>query len=560
METKNCKKCKTNFVIEPDDFNFYEKKGVSPPEMCPLCRQEQRILFRNFKTLYKRPSDKSGKSIISMYHDKTPFPVWSHDEWWSDDWDAKSYGRDFDLDRPFFDQLFDLWKEVPHYSLMNTASENCEYTNMTWRSKNCYYVFGCIENEDCDFGHLVWNSVDTVDCLYAFKCELCYESIDCVNCNKVLYSQDCENCSDSIALFDCRGCSNCIGCVGLQQKSYCIFNQQVTKEEYEKFLKENPITDLKSIEKILAKQNELRLKLPHRYYFGFRNHNVSGNHILNAKNVHYSFDVKGGENSKFGFTVYNYKDCYDVSFNPLDLEDSYMAMASGNSNNLLACHICTNNSYASYSEHCYNSHNIFGCQGLKSSEYCILNKQYSKEEYEKLKAKIIEHMKKTGEWGKWFPPSMSTFAYNESIVNEYSPKTKEEALKFGYTWKDDLPITLGQENTSYDQLPKNPVKYDSELLKAVLKCKKCSRNYRFIDREITVYKKLGIALPENCFNCRHERRMKLRLPRKLWHRSCMCDKKHNNHEGQCEVEFETSYAPDRPEIIYCEKCYQQEVY
>jgi len=29
---------------------------------------------------------------------------------------------------------------------------------------------------------------------------------------------------------------------------------------------------------------------------------------------------------------------------------------------------------------------------------------------------------------------------------------------------------------------------------------------------------------------------------------------------KCGVEIKTSYAPDRPEIIYCEKCYQQEVY
>ncbi len=37
--------------------------------------------------------------------------------------------------------------------------------------------------------------------------------------------------------------------------------------------------------------------------------------------------------------------------------------------------------------------------------------------------------------------------------------------------------------------------------------------------------------------------------------------KHHLHgEKHCPNEFETSYAPDRPEIIYCEKCYQQEVY
>jgi hypothetical protein len=51
----------------------------------------------------------------------------------------------------------------------------------------------------------------------------------------------------------------------------------------------------------------------------------------------------------------------------------------------------------------------------------------------------------------------------------------------------------------------------------------------------------------------------------------MCDPTSQSFDGQsktnhfhgdkkCEVEFETSYAPDRPEIVYCEKCYQQEVY
>src|ERR1035437_7513681 len=224
-ETRTCQSCKKDFIIESDDFGFYEKRGVPAPELCPLCRQEQRILFRNFKTLYKVNSTKSGKSIISMYGDDSPYIIYDHDEWWSDDWDAKEYGRDFDFNRPFFEQLFDLWKAVPHYALQNSASENCEYSNMTSHSKNCYLVFGCVEDENCDYGHIVWNSRDCTDCLYLFKSELCYESIDCVNCNKLLYSQDCENCFDSIALFDCRGCSNCIGCVNLQQKTYHIFNK-----------------------------------------------------------------------------------------------------------------------------------------------------------------------------------------------------------------------------------------------------------------------------------------------------------------------------------------------
>lgn len=118
----------------------------------------------------------------------------------------------------------------------------------------------------------------------------------------------------SIGLFDCRGCLNCIGCVGLVNKSYCIFNEQKTKEEYQKFLKENLLFNKESIEKIFFKREELKFKLPQLSFFGSRNNNVSGNHIYNAHNIHYSFDIKSGENSKFCFTVREAIDSYDISF------------------------------------------------------------------------------------------------------------------------------------------------------------------------------------------------------------------------------------------------------
>ncbi len=76
-----------------------------------------------------------------------------------------------------------------------------------------------------------------------------------------------------------------------------------------------------------------------------------------------------------------------------------------------------------------------------------------------------------------------------------------------------------------------------------------------------LYRKMGIPIPKKCFACRRNDRLALRNPRKLWHRTCMCDKENHFHStDKCEVEFETSYAPNRPEIVYCEKCYQQEVY
>ncbi len=551
-ETRQCQNCKKDFTIEPDDFGFYEKMQVPPPTFCPECRQQQRIIHRNFKTLYKRPSNKSGKMIISMYSPDVPFPVYDISEWWADDWDATSYAINLDLSIPFIKQLNELFKKVPRFSLMNTKSTNCEYSNMTVRSNNCYLVFGCVDDENCDYGHIVWDSTDCVDNLYVYKCELCYECIDCIGSNRLIYSEECESCVDSIGLFDCRGCTNCIGCVGLRQQSYNIFNKPVTKEEYKEFLQIHPINKKENIEYIFDKKEELRKKIPTRAVFGSHNSNISGDHIYNASNVHQSFDIKRGENSKFCYTAKKPVESYDISF-AIENEYCYQSLTCGNSYKAIFSHIVMDSSDTYYSQFCYNSKNIFGCTGLKNKEYCILNKQYKKEEYEKLVPKIIENMKKNGDWGNFFPTWISPFGYNESIINEYIPLTKKQALSLGFTWKDDIPSTTGQENCIYGDLPKNPESYsDKELLDKILKCKSCEKNYRFISREIAFYKRMNIALPQKCFNCRHAERMKTRNSRILWDMEC----------AKCSINIKTSYKPENQSKykIYCEKCYQQEIY
>ncbi|MBU1255355.1 hypothetical protein KKH35_00610, partial [Patescibacteria group bacterium] len=59
---------------------------------------------------------------------------------------------------------------------------------------------------------------------------------------------------------------------------------------------------------------------------------------------------------------------------------------------------------------------------------------------------------------------------------------------------------------------------------------------------------------------------------KLWHRKCQCAGHQSNNkiykntiehphhkDKHCPNEFETSYSPDRKEIVYCEACYNKEV-
>lgn len=549
-ETRLCQNCKGQFIVAPDDFIFYERVGVPPPRRCPVCRQQLRMAFRNFKTLYKRASDRSSNPMISMYGPDSPYRVYAHDEWWADDWDARSAGRPFDFGRPFFDQFRELLLAVPRFNLMSIQSERCDYCNFALGSKNCYMVFGCVNDEECLYGHIVWESKDSVDNLYLHRSELCYECVDCVGSYRLRYCQECESCTDSIGLFDCRSATNCIGCVGLQQKSYHIFNEPVGKAAYEAFLVERPLTDPATIPFILAKLSELRERLPRRHFFGSHNNDVSGNHVYNARNVHDSFDIRGGENSRYAYTSRATKDCYDVAFSP-DIELSYQALTAPKCNRIFFVHLSNGSSDAYYSDTCFNVRNVFGCAGLKGGEYLIFNKQYPKEEYGRLKENIVEHMRKTGEWGEFFPAELTPFSYNESIAHEYFPLSKSEAVEQGFRWSENIPRTKGQETVSNDALPREPQAYGDDLTRQILKCDRCGYNYRLIAQEIQFYKKLNLPLPRQCFNCRHERRMRSRNVRKLWAGAC----------ARCGAGFRTSYSPDeqRAYRVYCEACYQQEV-
>ena len=253
------------------------------------------------------------------------------------------------------------------------------------------------------------------------------------------------------------------------------------------------------------------------------------------------------------------RDCTEICFGIL----SYEIQGVENPHRTIVARSCFNTITDScYCDMCFSAQDCFGCFGLKQKQYCILNKQYLKDEYLKLKEQIIEHMRKTGEWGEYFPASVSPFAYNESMAQDYFPLTKGQALEKGYTWYDrparEYKITLQTKN-----LPETINDVTENITQEIIQCATqnssnknkyplCTTAFNITPLELTLYKKMKIPIPEKCFSCRRQDRFKLRNPRKLWHRKCM-------KEG-CRNEFETSYPPYRTEIIYCERCYQAEIY
>ncbi len=588
MENRICQNCKQGFVIEPDDFAFYEKIKVPPPTWCPECRLQRRLIWRNERTLYKRrcSAPGHGEDVVSMYHPESGVEIYDHDFWYEDGWDPTAYGKDYNFTRPFFEQFRELLCAVPHLALFDSKSVNSSYCNVTVEHKNCYLVSAGWNNEDSLYSNRISYCKDTVDSYNCHKTEFSYGNVQCKDSYQLFFSLRSQNCNNSYFLYDCRNCSDCIGCVNLRNKQYYIFNQPHSKEEYTKKVQEMNLGSIRTLRVVEEKFNELYKKSLHKYAQLTNTVNVVGDNVEDSKNCHYCFDLAGGaESSKYAnWGTYGLKDSYDTgpgTGGKSELTYEGISIGVNNANCKFGVVVWYSHD-VQYSFGCFDSQNLFGCVGLRNKQYCILNKQYSKDEYESLLPKIVEQMKKIPyadkkgrvyAYGDFFPAEISPFAYNESVSQDYMPISREEAERNGFPWRNAEEKEY-KATVSAESLPDTIEGISDSILRETIACAhggkcndQCTTAFRIVPQELQFYRRLNLPLPRLCPNCRHYERLRKRNPLKLWHRQCMCDYsvykntvKHNHHpEGRCPNEFETSYAPDRPEIVYCEQCYNAEV-
>ncbi len=566
-ETRSCQSCKKEFAIEADDLDFYKKIDVPLPTHCPHCRMIRRFLYRNERSWYRRNCAATEKPVLSMYSPDLPITVYEESYWKSDDWNPLDYGREYNFSRSFFEQFFDLFNTVPHPNLIQKNCVRSEYTNHALNIKNCYF---CISTDTAEDSAYLFTAMirirNSLDGHLSKDSEFCYEFIDANKCNRCAFVQNCEGCVESALLYDCRNVSNCFGCVGLRNGQYMIFNEQHTKEEYQQKISEYWNGSYSALQTAIQKFNGLKLGYPHKYAMITNTANVSGDDISNARNCQHCFFTRDTvENLKYMYRAWEHvKDCWDGVVVWKGSELCYETLSVSGQRIFFSAYIWGGNDIE-YSYNCFDCSNIFGCVGLRSKSYCVFNKQYSKEEYEALTTRIRDAMRSCGEYGEFFPIEWSPFAYNETIAQDYFPITKEEALKENLPWRDS-------EEKHYNvtmltgAIPDCITDVGDTITKEVIACahggsctEQCATAFRITPEELQFYRAMKLPLPRLCPNCRHFSRVKMKTPLKLWHRDCTCKQSNHNHTGSCPNQFETAYAPDRPEIVYCEDCYNKEI-
>jgi Zn ribbon nucleic-acid-binding protein len=565
MEKRSCQNCKKDFTIETEDFNFYEMMKVPAPTWCPECRITRRLAFGNAWGVHFRNCDRCGEKSLTMFHPKNPLKVFCDACWWKDDWDGTEYGVDYDPNRNFFEQWKELRDKTPHFAkdAVYPSLKNCEYTNAIAFSKNCYMSFWVDYCENVFYSSLLNTVKDSVDVFRVFKSEQCYESVGLGRCNRTHFSNTCDDCVDVWFSRNCYGCMNCFGCVNLRNKNYMIFNEQYSRERYFQELDKFKLDSRSSLMEVQEKADKFWLSLPYREYTGNpQNLNVSGDYIFNSKNVKNCFACVDTVDSRYCqfISVPKAESCMDYYGWGNMVSLLYEVATSGEElrNVKFSFGVFNSGLDLEYCGWCVGCKNCFGCSNLKRKQYCILNKQYSKEECFKLKKKIIEDMNKNlyadskeriYKYGEFFPPEFSPFPYNDSNANKFIEKNRKQALKEGYYWRDkienhykktieikDIPETIGETRES--------------ILNETIECISCGWGYRITLGEFNLYKKLNMPIPIKCFRCREARRFALMNKPKSYKMNC----------AKCGKEIITMHDPKWKRIIYCVECYQQEVY
>jgi hypothetical protein len=79
-----CKKqeCGKEFIVIPQEAQFYKQKNLPLPDHCPSCRHQQRMALRSERKMYKRTCDKCENKILSVYPKDAPYTIYCQDCFW----------------------------------------------------------------------------------------------------------------------------------------------------------------------------------------------------------------------------------------------------------------------------------------------------------------------------------------------------------------------------------------------------------------------------------------------------------------------------------------------
>lgn len=543
--------CEELFSYDSEEEKFRARFGVeAPPAQCSVCRHRSRAIFKAATSFYRRSSDLSGKSIISIYHDSQPFPVYSIEEWWSDLWDATAYGRSWNSATDFFSQFAELSALVPRMANYNRNCENSEYSSYAGSSRNVYYSNVCFRSEDVLYSDTITGSCERVlDSLACFRSSDLCECILCRNVHSCAFLMRATDCRDCYFSYDLKGCRDCLFCSNLRNKQYYIRNQAVSRTEFNlvratvlngsRFRNSENLAEWESIISSAAHQH-LELNSCEECE-GDELHSCN-----RCQNCYFCSNTQGARNCIELAPSEKNLDSLDVTVAGVGELLFNSSILGGGNYFLRMCVNCRESLNLTYCIDCFSCKDCFGCIGLRNRQFCFLNKQYSPSDYTAIITEAVTRMKADGVWGDFFPRNLSPFAYNESAAQQLFPLEEKAAEEQGFCWRpsqESSPV----EGIQVSEWPDLVSEISKDLLVQPMICSTSAKPFRIISQELELRRNLGVGPPVEHPEIRIAKRRGRLNPFSI--RSGQC--------ASCGATFRTAYRKSYDGRIMCTVCYQQ---
>lgn len=546
-----CRVTSERFRIDEGDIEMYRLLRVPPPTTSPWYRNLRRLCFSPF-AFHQSSCAKTGRAFVGVYRRDSPFTVYHRDVWWSDAWDPKEYARAIDIASPFFSQWEAFSRTVPRLgATSDSASVNSEYTIGGKAVKDCYYVRAGAKSEDILYSVFVIASSACIDAEWIDQCERCYDALRMKECYRVSGSCDVQRSRESSFLFDASDCISCFGGFNLRNRKFVFLGEQLDAETYRQ--KRRAITLGNRSTYLQYRQwydRGLREIAVHPFSRQDGVERCIGTGIANSSGCHYAFEAFDCLNCRYiARTAINVRDSADIASGGFGIERSY------EDSSVIAIYAVKFSSSIStgrdleYCMDCNNCECCFGCMGLRNARFCILNRQYTEDEYwervDALKAAMLER----GEYGEFFPARMASIPYEDSrAAFDYSNSILSEAReRFGLWTIGDDPVSQGEP-----YVPPDDIRDATDtILTETFRCRTTRRSFRITPQELAFLRREDFPLPDQHPDERmHVRHSAFPEPMRLYERACT----------QCGTKDLSDIPPNDPrQHVLCLVCYRKAV-
>lgn len=546
--------CTGTFGIEEGDIEFLRMLRVPPSNYCPTCRRMRRMVHMGVNRLFKRPCQAPGhnETVISSFSEQCPFPVYDYKYFISDEFDPFSYGRVYEGGSPL-EFLFALRALFPMPSFLNRDPSciNSEYSSGGRNTKNAYYASGCYGSEDIWYSNMAGDSRSVMDSRLIHSSELVYGSLKCEHLYKTSFAYFSSNCSDCTFIFDCKNCSDCFGCVNVRNGRYQVFNQQLSKEEYEAFIASVMPLSRSMIAELSERFWALVKSLPMNASHNIGSSNVSGVGIEFSQDLYDCVEAKNCQHMRYVDSGLSHKDSMDVLFSGGYSHHLYGTINIGSHSS--GVRFSVSSKFCTDCEFIFNSKNLtncFMCFGLQNKSYCILNTQYSEDEYYKIVDIIKSEMLTRGEYSDPLGFEFAAQAYNFSLSAIPYPLSSEEIKVLG-GYSADEPDTnaTGITVLKASDVPDVIDAVSDDILEEAIACSATGRPFRIVSTELAFYRRMKLPIPVVHPSVRLEDQYRMAQHGKTYKTTCV----------HCGTIIDSMFDPNDGFVLYCETCFQREV-